>query len=340
MSSALAIAVAVLATAVILLAVSLTAIRVRIRRQRRRQRRYGPGASRGIARYLAGAGDPPRPAGRVERAIFRDVALAALTDLRGSEREELTALLGQLGYFDEAQAALTAHRRSVRRRAAEMLALAGTAPLAPALVTGLSDRDPLVRTSCARTLAQAGAEDVIPEVTATAAQDIESAPGAAAAVVLALGNSHPAALTPMLRAGAAAPVREVALEVAGRLRLAELSPSLRACLHDGDDLAATAAEGLGLIGDIEAAGALRDLASDHGRALAARTAAVTALGSIGDPASVPLLEPLLESGDWPIRAAAARALGKLGEPGAAVLRRAAWSARPEVREQAEAVLQP
>ena len=340
MTTALVVADSLLAAAVLLLAVFLTAIRVAIRRRQRRERRFGPGASQGIAKYLAGAGDAPRPTGRVERAIFLDAALAALTDLRGSEREELVALMRQLGYFDDAQAALTTRRRAVRRSAAEMLALAGTATVAPALVDGLRDPDPLVRTSCARTLAQTGAEDVIPEVTATAAHDIESVPGAASAVVLALGRSHPAALTPMLGAGAAAPVREVALEVAGRLRLAELSPSLRACLHDGDDLAATAAEGLGLIGDIEAAGALRDLAGDQARALPARAAAVTALGSIGDPGSVPLLEPLLASGDWPIRAAAARALGQLGEPGAAALRRAASSGRPEAREQAEAVLQP
>jgi HEAT repeat protein len=71
----------------------------------------------------------------------------------------------------------------------------------------------------------------------------------------------------------------------------------------------------------------------------ARAAAVTALGSIGDPWSVPLLEPLLRGADWPLRAAAAQALGELGEPGAAALRRAVASGPAEAREHAEAALQ-
>jgi HEAT repeat protein len=270
--------------------------------------------------------------------MVRKVALAALIDLSGSERDDLVALMGRLGYLDDAMAGLTARRRGVRRRAAELLAAAPAPAVVPALVAGLRDSDPLVRTSCARTLAKAGPEDVTPLIAATAERDMRVVPGAAAAVVLALGRSRPAALTALLGADTPVPVRAVTVSVAGRMRLAGLAPSLRSCLPGGDGLAAKAAEGLGMIGDITAVGALRDLARDRNRALPARAAAIEALGAIGDPWSVPLLESLLRVADWPIRAAAAHALGRLGEPGAEALRRGVSSGPAEVREQAEAVL--
>jgi HEAT repeat protein len=339
MTAILVPAIAALAAVVLLLTASLIAVRVAIREQRRRERRFGPGVSGALAEYVAGTGAAPRPAGHTERTIFRDVALAALADLRGSERDDLVGLMGQLGYLDDAVAALRSRHRAARRQAAEMLALAGAGSTVAALTAGMGDRDPLVRTSCARTLAQTETKDVLPQVAAIAEHDIQEVPGAAAAVVLALGRSRPAALGPLLKADARAPVRMVAVEVAGRLRLVEHAASLRACLHDGDGIAAAAAGGLGLIGDFGSVGALRDVARDHHRAQPARIAATRALGSIGDPGSVPLLESLLRAHDWSMRAAAAHALGWLGEPGEVALRRAAGSGRADVREQARAALQ-
>jgi HEAT repeat protein len=339
MTFALALAVAALAGLVGLLLLALIAVRLGIRRRQRREQRLRPAASRAVAQYVTIGGDLPRPAGRTERAMFRAVAVQALADLQGSERESLVGLIEQLGYLDEATAALTARRRAVRRRAAELLAMTATAATLPALRAGLDDPDPLVRTSCARTLATSGGEDVIPLVAATAERDIGVAPGAAAAVVLALARRQPAALLPLLSADAQDAVRMVAVDVAGRLRLAELAPSLRACLRDGDELAAAAARGLGLIGDIQSVGELRDLARDRRRAAQARAAAMTALGSIGDPWSVPLLEPLMRAADWPLQAAAAQALARLGEPGTAALRRAVTAGPAGARDLAEAVLQ-
>lgn len=339
MTAALAGTDAALAALVGLLALSLAAVRVVIRLRGRRRQRLWPAASQAIARYVTTGGDPPRPAGRAERAMLLEVALQTLFDLRGSERDVLVELMEQLGYLDDAAAALTARRRAVRRRAAEMLAVSATPAVLPALLAGLGDTDALVRTSCARTLARVGAPDDMPRVAAAAERDIATAPGAASAVVLALGRRDPAALIPLLGPDAAEPVKMVAVAVAGRLRLADLAPALRACLHDGDRLAAVAAQGLGLIGDIEAVGQLCDLARDPHRAVRARAAAVTALGSIGDRWSVPLLGQLLRSADWSLRAAAAQALGQLGEPGAAALRRAVASGPAEAREHAEAALQ-
>jgi len=160
-------------------------------------------------------------------------------------------------------------------------------------------------------------------------------PGAAAAVVLALGTSRPAALAPLLRADAAPRVREIAIAVAGELRLSQLAPLLRACLADRDDISAAAARGLGLIGDAHAAPALAGLACDDHRDPSTRAMAVAALGSIGDPTAAGVLESLLRDPDWLLQDAAARARSRLGEPGVAVLHRAATSRLPQVRAHGE-----
>ncbi len=124
----------------------------------------------------------------------------------------------------------------------------------------------------------------------------------------------------------------------GKLRLSQHATLLRACLGERDELAAGAATGLGLIGDVRSVGALMDLAGDDRRALSARTAAIAALGSIGTASAVPLLEAQL-GGDWSLTAAAVRALSWLGDPGGAALRRAVASSRPEVRALAGAALE-
>jgi len=339
MRTALTITDIALAALVCLLVLGLMEVRMLIRLRQRRQRRLWPEASQVIARYVTTGGPPPRPAGRAGRAILRDAAMQALYDLRGSERDLLVGMMEELSYLGDAAAALRARRRAVRRRAAETLAIIATPAAAPALRAGLADRDALVRTSCARTLARAGTQDDVPAVVAVAQRDILTAPGAAAAIVLALGQSQQTALSTLLSAQAPARLRVVAAEVAGRLRLPELTPELRACLHDGDELAAAAAQGLGMIGDIQAAGELRDVVRASDRAASARAAAMTALGSIGDATSVPVLEPQLKADDWTLRAAAAHGLAQLGEPGSWALRRAVMWGPPEAREQAEAVQQ-
>jgi HEAT repeat protein len=132
----------------------------------------------------------------------------------------------------------------------------------------------------------------------------------------------------------------VALTLAGEMRLAEHAPLLLACLDDRDDLAVPAARGLGLIGEVDAVGPLREVMCDECRGRDVRAAAARALGSIGQPGAVPALEAQLQAADWVLQAAAAQALARMGEPGEAALRRAAGSGRPEARELAEAALAP
>lgn len=324
---------------------AIVVARVMLIRRQKRLRSVRPRTETLLAEYLAGA--PARPPGGTsrERAVLLDVALEAIADLRGGERARLAHLLEELGLVSDTIRALSARRLTVRRRAAETLAVIGSPDAAGALATGLRDRDALVRVTCAYALADAGGLDPVPAITAAVVRDAATVPGAAAAVVLALGARQPSALAPLLGPDAPSPVRATAVRVVSELRLPQYLPELRACLAsgagpDGDDLAATAARGLGLIGDAGSVQALTRLASDTGRQPEARAAAARALGRIGDGRALPVLETQLRAPDWPIRAAAATALGELGAPGAAVLRRAAASDRAEVRTLAEAALAP
>jgi HEAT repeat protein len=318
----LASVVAWLAVAIGLIVALNIANRIVVRRRELQERRLRPRAELSIAEYLAGSAAPPDIAGKGERAVMLKVAIEAIYDLRGTERARLVELLEQRGFVADAMSGLRARRRALRLRAAETLAVIGSAVAVPALTAGLNDRDALVRTTCARTLAEVGGDDVTDSAVATAERDMVAAPGAAAAVVLALGIGRPSALAPLLRRGAAPEARLVAIAVAGVLRLSEHAPLLQACLADRDDLAAAAARGLGLIGEVRSVGALMALASDEDRGPLARAAAVTALGTIGDLSALPVLESQLRAPDWSLRAATAEALSRLGEPGAAALRAA------------------
>jgi HEAT repeat protein len=325
-------------TVALLIALIIT-VRGRTVGGRREEARLRPPAERLLAEFLVGGTRVPPMAGPYERAALLRAALEALADLRGSERTRLVELLDQLGYASQALSELGARRRAVRRRAAETLAVIAGPPMAPALTACLADRDVLVRTTCARILAEMGGEETVPMVVAAARRDVLIAPGAAAAVVLALGQRRPAALAPLLDPGGPPELRAIAITIVGELRMAQYAPALQESLSGSDIVATSAARGLGLIGEPQATGALGRLALDEQRSPSARAEAVTALGAIGDRAEVHLLERLIAAADWPVQAAAARALARLGPPGMAALDRAARSSQPQVRELAEAAVQ-
>lgn len=308
-----------------------------------RKLRYGrlrAQAEAAIAGVVAGGGGIAAPRNRGERAVLLDVAIEALADLRGSEREQLISVLRSHGYPAEAAAGLRSARRVVRRHAAETLAAIATPHDVPALTGGLGDRDNLVQATCARVLAEVGGPEVTAAVVATVMRTMTRRPGATTAVVLAIGMHHSAALGGLLGPDVPVPVRATAITVAGQLRLAEHAPALAACLGDRDDLATSAAYGLGRIGDVQAIPELARLATAAGRALPARVAALKALGTIGDPAVVDVVRQQLPAAEWPVAAAAAWALAQLGEAGLAELRKAATSRRPELAELAGAALGP
>src|SRR6266851_2014777 len=241
---------------VVLLVLLLIVIRAAALQRSRRVRRFRPAAEASLGTYLAGSGGAPAMAGRGERALFLAVAQEALADLRGDERDRLVDLLLQLGFMQDAVIGLKGRRAVTRRRAAETLAALATPLAVPVVAAALADRDVLVRTTCACTLAVTGGEDAVSAIVAVARQDALAAPGAAASVVLALAERWPEALAPLLVPGAQASIKRIAVTIAAELRLTQLAGQLQACLEDTDDLAAISARGLGRIGEFSALAAL------------------------------------------------------------------------------------
>jgi hypothetical protein len=163
--------------------------RWRADRHRRRTARLRPTIETDLALYLADPdADAPQPPEPEEgRRLFRDVAVEALVELTGRERERLAELLERDGIVHETSLELLARRRLTRLHAAEFLAEMRSRSAADTLLIGLLDEDPDVRLACARALAELGEEEFVEPLIAASDEEATERPGAAAAVLLAVG---------------------------------------------------------------------------------------------------------------------------------------------------------
>jgi HEAT repeat protein len=185
--------------------------------------------------------------------------------------------------------------------------VAGAGALVPALEAGLRDGGDAARRNAART--------------ALAALAAPAGPAEARARLAAL-----------VRGDADADVRLLAATAAGESGHAELRPALEHALDDPEpNVAAAAADALGVLGDARAVDALAGAlarADDPWR----RASIVVALGGLGDARAVPALSAAAADADPSVAAAAAGALAEVGDPaGMDGLRAAARSADAGVR---------
>src|SRR5690242_5377196 len=120
-------------------------------RRRARNQAIRPAIEAAMAGYLAGDDpDPPTlPDSRGATRLARAVALDALAELKGAERERLITLLERSGIVAETAEELQSRRVRVRRSAAESLGQIGSAEAAQPMLEGLNDPDLDVRLSCA-----------------------------------------------------------------------------------------------------------------------------------------------------------------------------------------------
>jgi HEAT repeat protein len=272
------------------------------------------------------------------RRALRTTALGMLLELRGPERERLTAVLEHAGIVAESAGHLGSRSRRTRRRAADALAQYRSAASTDALVGGLDDDDAQVRIACARGLAELGDPRYIQRIVEVAAEAAPTRGGLAADLLLALAASSPSTLGGMLEEGRPE-LQRLAAAVVGELRLADQAPGLRAALSSANDaVAERAARGSGLIGDAEAVEPLLALLRDHARPWPVRAAAASALGAIGDASTVGALEAALREDEWSVQVSAASALAALGAPGRETLERARADERADLRGHAIAAL--
>lgn len=312
---------------VVVLALLVALVTVRVRAQRRRTRlavareRFETLIA---ARLVGGEGvpaPPPADLSALERGALRDAGIDALVELRGRERERVAALLEEGGVVAAEAQALRSAGPDHRRRAADVLGLIASPATHEPLRAALEDRDVRVRLAAARGLAELGQVDDEWSTTLIAdAAAYEHRLGAVAELVLALGARAPARLASVYFNSGSSEVRRIVVAVIGELRLSQHVGILREALDGDDELAARAARGLGLVGDVESTESLLAVVRDPGRSWFVRAAASTALGQLGDPAAVDALAAELRAGEWPRRRAAAEALARLGPAGKAVLR--------------------
>lgn len=317
---------AALIVVVVALLVALVTVRVRAQRRRTRLAIARERFEALIATRLVSDETAPAPEDldELERGALLDAGVDALLELRGRERERVAALLEEAGVVDAEKAALRGGRPDRRRRAADSLGLIASPATREPLRAALQDGDVLVRLAAARGLAELGDADEqwSTELIADAAAD-EHHLGALAELVLALGSRAPARLGSVYFNSRSSEVRRIVVAVIGELRLGEHVGILREALDGDDELAARAARGLGLVGDLESTGSLLDVVRDPNRSWFVRAAASTALGQLGDPAAVEPLRSELGASEWPRRRAAAEALARLGPAGEDALRSAA-----------------
>jgi HEAT repeat protein len=317
---------------VVVLALLVALVTVRVRAQRRRTRLADARerfealiAARLVSDETAPGPDDATPApedlDELERGALRDAGVAALIELRGRERERVAALLYEAGVVDAETRALRSGRPDRRRRAADVLGLIASPATHEPLRAALEDQDVRVRLAAARGLAELGQVDDQWSTTLIAdAAAYEHRLGAVAELVLALGARAPARLASVYFNSGSSEVRRIVVAVIGELRLGEHVGILREALDGDDELAARAARGLGLVGDLDSTDSLLAVVRDQGRSWFVRAAASTALGQLGDPAAVDALTAELRAGEWPRVRAAAEALARLGAAGEAALR--------------------
>ena len=314
-------------------------------RRRRRDESLRPAVESAIAAYLAGDDPepPPLPASRPARKLAGVIALEALAELKGAERQRLVTLLERAGIVAETARQLRSRRVRVRRSAAESLGDIGSAEAAQTMLAGLHDPDLDIRLSCASGLAELGDRELMAQVLSTADATVAARPGAAAAILVTLGSRAPFALADPLSADSTASreLRRLTAAVIGALRIAEHAELLRDALRSDDpELVARAARGLGAIGDMDATDRLLELMAEHQRPGFVHQAAAEALGALGNPDAVgPLERELTDGHGWSEQSTAAQALRRLGPPGETVLSNALRSRDAAVRAHAQVALE-
>jgi HEAT repeat protein len=313
-ASVVATLVLIIAIAALVLLILAQQIVHRIKRRARLVLR--PAYELAVAEYLADehAPGPPPPRSRREHVVLRQVALAALIELRGRERARLTELLERTRVVAHTVAELGARRRITRRRAADMLAEMRSDQACSALVAGLDDSDAATRLGCARALVELGDDDSAERVVEVAAAEADTSPGAVGDVFVGIAAWKPSLLGKAMSSTSSPGMRRILATIIGELRLADHAVLLRSALADADDeLAARSARGLGLIGDDGSVEALTQALGDVGRDRRVRAAAATSLGWIGDRRALAALRTGTSSPEWTVATASANALVLLGE---------------------------
>jgi HEAT repeat protein len=277
----IAIGAVVAAFGLLLALIVATKARRQIRDLRRRRRRaaleplvlrYGAAREGSIAALL------PGPPGRLDRDVLEAILLDQIQAVRGSVRDRLVRACEELGLLDRQIALLASRRPWVRAEAAEKLGLMRSPRAAEPLARAMDDPVGEVRIRAARALGAVRGRAAVSKLVTALMEPNRWSAMRVADILTGMGEEAVADLMREM-AHLPDPSRLLVIDIFGRVRSLRSIDTLRELLHDR-------------VPDI-------------------RARAAHALGTIGDPGSVPALVAALADPEWPVRAMAAKALGRI-----------------------------
>lgn len=305
-----------------------------------RARKYAA-HERALIPLLLGEGEWPATAiSGIPTAVLAGVSTRLIRLVRGGDREAFIARAARLGVPQRLARQL--HSRSARTRlaAAEAIGAFHDPETHAALQRALDDSNDDVRLAAALSLAASGETHGAGEI----ARKLGLGSNEPSLLMLSLfgriASDRPAEIKALASNPAAHPrVRVAAIEALARTGDYSLVPMIVALTRTAPDDSEELPRYLRALGELGHPAASEAVVEALSRpSMAARAAAAGAAGRIGLIDVAPKLAALLDDTEWWVRFRAAEALIRFGEPGCKLLREAAGSDNPRVRDAAETML--
>lgn len=265
-----------------------------------------------------------------DRAVLERMFIRMAMELRGSDRETMTAIFEDAGYVDHQIRRLRSRRWWLRLSAAQKLGVMRSNEATLLLTHTLDDRNRDVRIGALRALGEIGDVRSFDRLLAAMKDERRWEPVLIAEVVLELGPQVSGPILQLMRLTEDHSLQAGCSRLLGLLREPAAVVSLLPLLAVDDELLRLeAVRALGLIGDSRVTSSLMPSLQDANASI--RSAAAEALGRIGDQEVVDDLHLLLEDIDRSVSHSAAVALANIGPAGRSTLELAAQASDPPVQ---------
>lgn len=274
------------------------------------------------------------------QTILASMLIEILVVLRGSERQRMVELAGELGLVERDLDRLRSRGRWRRAKAAENLGYYGGPEVVKPVSALLREEDETVRAVAARALSRIGTPEAADALASYLNSNSELTSLRMAENLERIG---PLAVDPLVELIESEEeerrAQVLAARILGNLRVAEGRPALCKAIqrHWNTDLRAQATLALGKIGNPDDVCTITEAAGDDSWPV--RAQAANAMGMIGEVSTVPTLEDLVADEEWWVRLNASRALVNIGPEGEKALVRILESPDRFARDRAAATLE-
>lgn len=177
----------------------------------------------------------------------------------------------------------------------------------------LKSDDQWERRDAVEELGRSGQDDVVPYLISALSDDNSGVQQASVDALIGLGSPEVvSAVTPLLRNGESAPLRNMAVEVLGQVGSRDLDAISHLLIDDDVDIRRFAADIIGAINDKRGVPPLISALKDENPNV--RSSAANSLGLIGDRSAImPLIDSLKDEEDEWVNFSLIEALGKIGD---------------------------